>query len=233
MARIWALLLLVGCNHVSGVPLPEAANVDDLYHPSPFPHVEPDGIIGNWIHVTPRGITTMLWTFRPDGSFEMDVFEAQHGYPFQRIPGTFQIDGNQLTLVGPFAGKPRVRMTMELLFNGDEVAAPVFHPLLPVGSAAWQSKMPIDELDENNNVTSSYTRTDTYRFMDDGLVEVKVSTEANVLQDLLPANGSDVYANGAAMDDGGWDLSLGSVPSWNQLELWGDLMAAPPLTRTY
>ena len=45
-----------------------------------------------------------------DGIFEMDVFDVMYGYPFQSVFGCYEIDGNQLTLVGPFAGKPRVRM---------------------------------------------------------------------------------------------------------------------------
>jgi hypothetical protein len=227
-------LAVFGCNRETSLPLPGAdvTGADGIYHPQPFPHVDANGIQGNWIHITPRDVTTMLWTFRSDGSFEMDVFEAEMGLPFQQIPGRYEIDGNQLTVTGPFAGKPRVRMSMELLFEGDQVAAPVFHPLLPLGSRTWQAKMPIEELGDAGQVTASYVRTDTYHFRDDGQVEVQVSVEHNALSD-LSGDGFFVIADARAMNDGGWDLSLPSVPSWNQLAQWGDLLSAPPLTRTW
>ena len=61
---------------------------------------------------------------------------------------------------------------------------------------------------------------------------MQVSVEENVLSDLTAPGGFDVITDPVPMDGGGWDLSLPSVPSWNQLVEWGDLMAAPPMTRT-
>jgi hypothetical protein len=226
------LLLLVACNHATAVPLPEAEVDDHRYHPSPFPHVEPNGIEGNWIHVSPLGVTTMLWTFRPDGSFQMNVYDADGGWPYQEVPGTYRIDGSLLTLEGPFAGLARVRMTEELFFHGDEVAAPVFHPLLPPESG-WESKIAIEELDDAGSVKQISTRTDRYRFNDQGQMVVSVSVEDSLLSALASDGGWTVIADAEDMGGGAWDLSLPSVPSWNQLAVWGVVMAAPPLVRTY
>ena len=49
----------------------------------------------------------------------------------------------------------------------------------------------------------------------------------------IRANADALYDSAAIPHHTRWDLSLPSVPSWNQLAMWGDLMAAPPLTRTW